>query len=878
MLRSSTQIVDNILSSLPEYYISETICHPFNAEDLEKRATCIISKPEINAQDGINDSRLGVVTGKMTCDTCHQKVLDCPGHIGIIKLQIPFINPRFMKHVISVLKSICHSCGELLLSEKAIEDIRISDHTRLFTIAETSSKMACNINSRSKGFKPCQRNPGFSMTDNKNSHVLMCEYKIEKETHKIIFPIEKIITLLKSVSSRPDQLKMLGFTGKTKPIDYIIQNFFVIPPCSRTPMYQNGEMKEDHITAAYKNLVSFNEKLKDPTLPESERLSLERDCWTHATHIMDNTDGAVKHGKSEPIKGCKERLVNKDGLVRSSQWRRTNYTARTVVGPSLGLHSEYLEVPSTFREHHTIKVFVGPWNINKVLDWYESDCIKSITYGSGPKKGRKFIVESSNKYKISPPAIGDTIERWSLDGDYVLMCRQPTLTKYSNMALRIKHTDKKIIGVGCPPTQSYNMDFDGDEGNMSKSQTIGARVEASTVMSCENSIMAFKNSFANIGILYNGVSSAYLLSFDEDSKLFGREIFQKIKAEKQDDDLSEWNFNLREKSLDERCKKEGIDPESPKGLFSVTFPPDFYYKRGDVLIKNGVFIKGILKKKDVSTSAGGIIAYLHHKYSSRLTMNWITEANRFLEHYIHKRGFSLGYRHIVRSDLEQINDAIELKRRKIQDAIDELYIKLPPGEFREMKITNLINELTSFADGIVSGDIDKNNPLYIMSSSGAKGNEHNTAQICSCLGQQFIKGRLPEQLITNRQRCLPFFPANSKDLKARGFVQSSFMKGLRPSELVFHFMASRLGLIDTAIKTADTGSISHRFIRVLEDYSLNYDGTVSGAHNNIISINYGDGFSHERLLQVKCPRRSDKIYDFIDIDNTIDSLNEKYRK
>lgn len=877
MLRSSTQIVENILSNLPEYYISETVCHPFNSEDLEKRATCIITKPDINVQDGVNDSRLGVVGKNIKCDTCHQKILDCPGHIGIIKLEVPFINPRFIKHVISILKSICHGCGELLLSQKAIEDIKITDHTRLFMIAETSSKMICTVNSKSKGFKPCKRNPSFSMTDNKNSHLLTCEYKFEKEVYKIIFPIEKVITLLKSISNREDQLKMLGFTGKTKPIDYVIQNFFIIPPCSRTPMFQNGELKEDHITSAYKVLVSLNEKLKDKSLQGSDRLETERDCWNHATHIMDNTDCAVKHGKSEPIKGCKERLVNKDGLARSSQWRRTNYTARTVVGPSSGMYSEYLEVPSTFREHHTTKVFVGPWNINKVLDWYESNCIKSIIYGSGPKKNRKFIIDVSNKDKISPPAIGDTVERWSIDGDYVLMCRQPTLTKYSNMALRIKHTEKKIIGVGCPPTQSYNMDFDGDEGNMSKSQTIGARVEAAEVMSCEQSIMAFKNSYANIGILYNGVSSAYLLSVDKDLKVFGQEIFDRIKAEDEDDMKSEFPFNKRKQTHEQRCIKNGIDPNSSKGLFSITFPPDFYYKRSDVLIKDGVFVKGILTKKDVSTTSNGIISYLHNKYSKRLTMNWITEANRFLEHYIAKRGFSLGYRHIVRSDLQQINNAIEHKRQIVQEMIDDLYIKLPEGEFRDMKVTNLINELTSFADGIVNGDIDKSNPLYIMSASGAKGNEHNTAQISSCLGQQFIKGRLPEQIITNGKRCLPFFKPDSKNMKARGFVQSSFIGGLRPSELMFHFMASRLGLIDTAIKTADTGSISHRFIRVLEDYSLDYDGTVSGANDNIISINYGDGFCHERLIQVKCPKRSDKLYDFMDVDNTLECLNQKYK-
>lgn len=73
----------------------------------------------------------------------------------------------------------------------------------------------------------------------------------------------------------------------------------------------------------------------------------------------------------------------------------------------------------------------------------------------------------------------------------------------------------------------------------------------------------------------------------------------------------------------------------------------------------------------------------------------------------------------------------------------------------------------------------------------------------SCVGQQAISGhRVPNGF---EERALPHFKKLSRIPAAKGFVENSFYSGLTPTEFYFHTMAGREGLVDTAVKTAETG-------------------------------------------------------------------------
>lgn len=85
-------------------------------------------------------------------------------------------------------------------------------------------------------------------------------------------------------------------------------------------------------------------------------------------------------------------------------------------------------------------------------------------------------------------------------------------------------------------------------------------------------------------------------------------------------------------------------------------------------------------------------------------------------------------------------------------------------------------------------------------------------------------------------RSLPHFEKNSKHPAAKGFVKNSFFTGLTATEFFFHTMGGREGLIDTAVKTADTGYMQRRLMKSLESLTVNYDYSVRSTSGEIVQV------------------------------------------
>ena len=156
----------------------------------------------------------------------------------------------------------------------------------------------------------------------------------------------------------------------------------------------------------------------------------------------------------------------------------------------------------------------------------------------------------------------------------------------------------------------------------------------------------------------------------------------------------------------------------------------------------------------------------------------------------------------------------------------------------ENQVSNILNKAINDAGKIGLESLSKDNRFVTMVNAGSKGSEINISQMTSCLGQQAIDGkRIPYGF---ESRTLPHFTKYDDSPDARGFVESSFISGLRPEELFFHAMAGRIGLIDTAVKTSTTGYIQRRLIKGLEDLKVGYDMTVRNNKERIVQFAYGD--------------------------------------
>ena len=181
----------------------------------------------------------------------------------------------------------------------------------------------------------------------------------------------------------------------------------------------------------------------------------------------------------------------------------------------------------------------------------------------------------------------------------------------------------------------------------------------------------------------------------------------------------------------------------------------------------------------------------------------------------------------------------------VNNLIDETHLgifvnktgKTNEQEF-ETQVNNILNKASLEAGKIGRSSLSKSNRFVIMVNAGSKGSELNIAQMISCLGQQNVDGKRIPYGFTNRT--LPHFSKFDDSPNARGFIESSFISGLSPTELFFHAMGGRVGLIDTAVKTSQTGYIQRRLIKGLEDIKVEYDMTIRNNMGKIIQFKYGD--------------------------------------
>lgn len=402
-------------------------------------------------------------------------------------------------------------------------------------------------------------------------------------------------------------------------------------------------------------------------------------------------------------------------------------------------------------------------------------------------------------------------------------------------------------------------------------------------MAAHKQIITSAASRPIMGLVYNCPISAYLLSIDaiEDDKhgFIHNPILENEIAEI----VSIMLYNdTRVRTLDARAAKHGISRQSPRYALSIAFPETFYYKRVSdddsvVLIQDGVFISGKLTKLDVSEA---IVQAVHVKYGDDITARFLTEAHFILDWYLERRGFSIGLMDMLLSNPEAAKQAITKKIAEIRVQVKAAETNESTTEiekkYNQMEINSYLSSVLNVGKEMAKGDISgEKNSLGIMVLSGAKGGTNNVAQIAGAIGPQFIEGNLPEKIIPyNRALC--YFEGFEKSIESQSFCVHSFSDGLDPDEFIFHMGGSRLGLLDTQMKTADIGALQRRISKVLENDKINYFGGVVNSSGVYTSLSYGEGYACNELMMVKGFKSTGDMYMPFDLRKLSNELNSEF--
>jgi DNA-directed RNA polymerase III subunit RPC1 len=234
----------------------------------------------------------------------------------------------------------------------------------------------------------------------------------------------------------------------------------------------------------------------------------------------------------------------------------------------------------------------------------------------------------------------------------------------------------------------------------------------------------------------------------------------------------------------------------------------------------------------------------HSAEASALAMGRLAKLTaRFLADY----GFSIGIKDVQPTAKLTVEKASLLERGyaqcdgKIQQ-YDEGKLTPAPGctphQTLESEMNGMLSKIRDDAGEICKHELHHLNAPLTMATCGSKGSFINISQMIACVGQQSVGGkRMPNGFV---HRALPHFPRHSLEPAAKGFVANSFYTGLSPTEFFFHTMGGREGLVDTAVKTAETGYIQRRLMKALEDLTVMYDGSVRNSEANLVQFTYGD--------------------------------------
>jgi len=791
-----------------------------NPEQIKKIATARIVTPELYDIDGypvdggLMDLRLGAIDPGVRCRTCGGRLKECLGHPGMIELSRPVIHIKYIPIIEMCLRCFCQHCGKFLLSEEKANDYPI-------------------LKERIKKAKDAKKCPHCG---NLQEKVKLDKPLTFKKGKKRIFP-DEIRDILVGIPN--EDLKYVGINPEVLRPEWGVLTVLLVPPVTVRPSItlETGERSEDDLTHKLGDIIRADQRLRENLNAGAPEVIID-DLWDllqyHITTFYDNSMAGVppaRHRSGHPLKTITERIKGKEGRIRHNlAGKRVNFSSRTVISPDPNLKINQIGIPKEIATTLTVNESVTTLNIEYLKKLIKSEGYPGANYVIRPDGKRKKIISELKDEIIAELAPGYIVERHLRDGDIVLFNRHPSLHKASLMAHFVKILPYKTFRLHPAVAFPYNADFDGDEMNIHVPQTEEARAEAQILLDVNQNLMSPKNNTNLIGCIADATTGNYLLNLANLNKSDTAQLLYEAGI----------SSNLSKKSF------EGGE------IFSETLPEiDFKFKTKSseetFNIEKGVLKSGVVDDKLFGVENGALIAELDKTSGREKTLDTIHKVFALGTKYLSKRGFTISINDLkVNKKVEEtttkiVNEAEE-KTNKIIDSYYEGTLEIIPGktkeESREIKIIQILNEVRTKIGQIVKQEFPRDNPINTMILSGSGGNILNITQMACCVGQQSLWGKRIGIGYTNRT--LSFFKENDLSPKAKGFIMSPFMKGLKPYEFFFGAITGRDSLMDTALRTPKSGYLYRRLANALQDLKVNYDKTVRDGSDNVIQFMYGD--------------------------------------
>lgn len=816
----------------------------FSPKMIKDMAVAKIVTPELYDKEGypvdggLMDVRLGVIDPGLVCKTDGLRLKDTLGHFGYIELARPLIHLKFATQILNILRSTCRECGHGLLTKKDAES----------TVDELRSLRAMGLDSQ---YDSKVKSTILKMRANAKKGCPYCKakqqtVKIEKPTSyveddKRLTPIE-IRTRLERLPD--DHCELFGLNYQAVRPEWMVLTLLLIPPVTMRPSItlETGERSEDDLTHKLGDIVRINQRLFENINAGAPEIIIE-DLWDllqyHVTTFIDNNVAQLppaRHRSGQPLKTLTERIKSKEGRIRNNlAGKRTNFSARTAISPDARININEVGVPDVIAQKLTVPERVTEWNMEYLKKFVENgpDKYPGANYIERPDGKKKRITSETKEAALEELQPGYVVERHLLDGDIAIFNRQPSLHRMSMMCHKVRVLPYKTFRINPTVNNPYNADFDGDEMNLHIPQTEEARAEAEILMQVQTQMISPRYGSAVIGCIQDAVSGNYVLS-------------KYLKLTKQEAIDVLYGIGIE----DIKINKEIVDG---KDVLSHLFPSDFSFKgmsknKEEIVIKNGVFEKGVLDSENLGGGGDGLLIRRIHKiYGDDVALEILYKLFRLGCEILTRFGFTSSISHLdlpkeAQEEVAAIIKNSETEAEAYIKKYEEGTLELLPGRTLkatlELRILETLNKARNEAGNVVTAHSKMDSDTMIMAVSGAKGKLINFTQMGACVGQQALRGERIN--VGYRDRTLSTFKHGELSPKSRGFIRAGYRQGLSPEEFYFQAMVGRDSLMDTALRTPKSGYLYRRLANAMQDLKVEYDGTVRDASSKIVQFKYGE--------------------------------------
>ena len=549
-----------------------------------------------------------------------------------------------------------------------------------------------------------------------------------------------------------------------KPTSMCLEALPVIPPDLR-PMVQltGGRFATSDLNDLYRRVINRNNRLKkliDLNAPEVIRRNEQRMLQEAVDALVDNN--STRSGRAIASTGQRRRLKSLSDMLKGKQGRfrqnllgkRVDYSGRSVIVAGPELKIDQCGLPKMM----ALELF-KPFVIGYLI---ERDLAHNIR-------------SASRMIELGETAVWDALD-YVIQGKYVLLNRAPSLHRLSIQAFQPKLIEGKAIQLHPLVCKGFNADFDGDQMAVHLPLSRKAQAEARDIMAANKNLLKPADGSPILHIEQDIVLGCYYLTYDRP----GMEKVEPLVFS----DISE--------AVMAKDKGE-INLQTPvtlnfRGERRTSTLGRFYFN--EILPVEFPFIDEELTKKRLQKVMADVFAAYGQEETARIA----DDLKDIGFKYATRSGLSMGMDDFAEvSEVKGIVEDAEKKTAEISKQYEEGFIT--NDERYRLTVENWMKTDAAVQDALAKQFVKEDSAMSSAVNSGARGNIGQVKTAVGMLG--------PVTDATGRTIELP--------------IKNNYKVGLTPLEYFTATRGARKGMIDTALKTADSGYLTRRLVDVSQD-------------------------------------------------------------